>query len=211
MRYGVPSRRRRARAAAHVDDALQPAVVDDADAIGEPRELVEVVRRDEDDAVVAAQRVHDVAEALRPHRIEPVRRLVEHDHLLLARAAPARDRVAAGSPSRAACTRLLRCSSRPSRSIASSTRARSCARRHAGEQRVAAQRLVRAPRRRDVHELGEIADAVPLDEPARLEPVDAHRALARPEEAEQQRDQRALARAVRAREPEHLAGAAARA
>ena len=55
-----------------------------ADAVGEPRELVEVVRRDEDRAVGPAQRVHDVAEALRPHGIEPVRGLVENDHPLVA-------------------------------------------------------------------------------------------------------------------------------
>jgi hypothetical protein len=39
------------------------------------------------------------------------------------------------------------------------------------------------------------------------EPGDANRSLARPEVAEQEGDERALAGPVRSREPEHLAGA----
>ena len=94
-----------------------------ADAVRQPRQLVEVVRRDEDHAVVAAQRVHDVAEALRPHRVEPVRRLVEHDHALLDQ-----QRLRQAEPLQVALRELLHAlacgaRSRPSHSMTSSTRA----------------------------------------------------------------------------------------
>src|SRR5205085_12219655 len=46
---------------------------------GEARELGEIVGRHEGRATRTPQRRHDVAKALRPHRIEPVRRLVEND------------------------------------------------------------------------------------------------------------------------------------
>jgi len=76
--------------------------------------------------------------------------------------------------------------------------------RHSGEQRVAAQRLVHPPGRRNVHQLGQIADAVMLHEAARCEAVNAHRARGGTEEAEQQRDERALAGAIGSGETEHL-------
>ena len=178
-------------------------MVQDADAIGEPRELVEVVRRDEDDAVRAAQRRDDVAEALRPHGIEPVRRLVEHHHLLLAQ-----QRLREAEPLQVSLRELLDALRamlvQPELDEVldhARTKPRAL---DSGQQRVAPQRFVRAPPWRNVHELGQVADAVLLDEPSRLQPRDAHRPLGRPEEAEQQRDQRRLSRAIRAREPEHL-------
>ena len=92
----------RLAAAAHGDDASQPAVVQDADAIGEPRELVEVVRRDQDDAVrrdAAHSRRRGSAASTRDRARASARRAPPPAPR---RAAPARGRAAAGSPSRAA-------------------------------------------------------------------------------------------------------------
>ena len=77
---------------------------------------------------------------------------------------------------------------------------------YAGQQGVPVQRLLHAPGNRDVHQLGEVAHAVSLHEAPRRQSVNAHDAAARTEETEQQRDERALPRAVRTGETEHFAG-----
>ena len=66
------------------DHTLETPLVEDRDPVGQPLELVEVVRRDEDAALGAAQLAHDIAEPLGPERVEPVGRLVEHDEVAVA-------------------------------------------------------------------------------------------------------------------------------
>jgi hypothetical protein len=62
---------------------LHPSVVDDCDAVRDALQLVEIVRCDDDRALRASQFGQDVAKALRPHRIQTVRRLVENNELLV--------------------------------------------------------------------------------------------------------------------------------
>ena len=71
---------------------------------------------------------------------------------------------------------------------------------NAGKQRIALERMVHTPRRRDVHEFRQVTDTVRLHVLPRLESVDMHGARRWAEEAEQERDERALAGAIRARE-----------
>jgi len=58
------------QAAANLDDPHQLPAIDDRDAVGQPLQLIEVVRRDHDRAVVAAECRHELAEVLRPERVE---------------------------------------------------------------------------------------------------------------------------------------------
>src|SRR5688500_5091933 len=68
-----------------VDDALQSPPIDDGDAVTEALELIEIMGGDEHGALGRAQPLNQVAKALRPYRIESVRRLVEKQHLLIAK------------------------------------------------------------------------------------------------------------------------------
>src|SRR5689334_1491534 len=120
-------------------------MVEDGDAIGQARELVEVVRGDENDAVAASQLVHEVAESLRPHWIETVRRLIQHDDALVVQESLGEAKslqVALGELAYAFSAMLLE-SERRDRSLDPLVHPVG---RHAGEQRIAAQRLVHAPR-----------------------------------------------------------------
>src|SRR6185437_14681100 len=78
--------------------------------------------------------------------------------------------------------------------------------RDPGEKRVPPQRAAGAPARWDRQQLGQVADAVLLDVPPRRCTIDRHRSRARGLVAEEQADERALARAIRSGKPEHLSG-----
>ena len=67
---------------AHRHHALQLAVIDDRHTVGHARELVEVVRRDDDRAIRMPELCHDRAKPLRPQGIEPVRWLIKHDDVM---------------------------------------------------------------------------------------------------------------------------------
>ena len=75
----------------------QTALGDDHDVVGELRHLGENVARDEHRAPLARERAEEVAQPADALRIEPVRRLVEHEHLRAPRAARRRARGAASS------------------------------------------------------------------------------------------------------------------
>lgn len=192
-------------AAPHRHHPLQAAMIEDRHAVGEARQLIQVVRRDEDDAVRPTQLLHDVPEALRPYGIQPVRRLVEHHHLLVVQ-----QRLGEAQALEVALRQLAHALGPVLLETELRDRARDArvqlVRRHSGEQRVAVQGVVNAPRRRDVHQLGQVAYSVVLNEPARREPMDAHVAGGGAQEAEQERDERALAGAVGPGEPEYLTG-----
>lgn len=192
-------------AATDVHDALQPAVVENRDPIGESRQLVQVVRRNEDDPIVAPQVVHEVAEALGPHRVEPVRGLVEHEHQFI---------VQQGLRETESLEVSLGELAHPLRAVLLEAELRDAARHarvqrtggYTGQQGVPLQRLPHSPRRRDVHQLREVPDAMPLHEASRCEAMDADRARSGPEETEEERDERTLARPIRSGEAEYLAG-----
>jgi hypothetical protein len=67
----------------------------------------------------------------------------------------------------------------------------------AAQHRESRERLGQPPAAVDIHQLGEVADAEPLDVGARREAANANRALGRQQVAEKERDERALTSAVR--------------
>src|SRR5687768_16443354 len=197
-------RRRPANEQSRLDDALQSPMIDDGDAVRQTLELVEIVRRDEHHASRTAQRHDDVPEALRPHRVESVRRLVEDEHLLFAQ-----KRLREAEPLEISLGQLLHplalllLETEELRHVVDSDL--KLVRGYAREDRVAVQHLFQLPPWWDRDELGEVTDPIALDERTWPEPADAHAADRRLQIAKQQRDQGTLARAVRACEPEHLA------
>jgi hypothetical protein len=154
---------------------------------------------------VWTQLLHDVAEALRPHRIESVCRFVEHDDaFVMQQCLREAESLEVSLGKLAHPLRAMLVESEP---LDGARDARPhLVGRHAGEQRIPVQRLVHAPRRWNVHQFGQVADAVLLDELPRGPAVNAHGAGGRTEEAEHERDERALAGTVGAGEAEHLTG-----
>src|SRR5689334_5104566 len=73
-----------------------------------------------------------------------------------------------------------------------------------GEQSVTHERLAQLPSRRHVHQLRDVADTEPLDVVARRHPRETKHASRRRHESEHERDEGALAGAVRPGEPEHF-------
>ena len=59
----------------------EPSAVDDHDLVRELRDLREDMARDEDRAAARRERAQEVAQPADPLRVEPVRRLVEHEQL----------------------------------------------------------------------------------------------------------------------------------
>ena len=198
IRHGAAHRDR-----ARVDDALQAAMVGDGDAVGNTLQLVQIVRRDEDDAVGTAKLTNEVAEALCPDGVEPVRRLVEHQHLLVVQEClrePEPLEITLGELPHLLSTVLLETEQGDELRDPRCDRARG----YTSEQRVPLQCMLEPPPWRDVHELREISNPVALDILPRSETADANLASGGAQVAEQQRDERALAGTVRAREAKDL-------
>ena len=61
-------------------EPLKPAAVDDRYTVGEPLQLVEIVRSDDDRSPRSSQTFDDSAETLRPYGIETMSRLVENHY-----------------------------------------------------------------------------------------------------------------------------------
>ena len=81
-RASRPPRRRAPRPIVPCSD--EPAAVDDHDVVDGLRHLGEHVARDEDRASLGRERAEEVAQPADALRVEPVRRLVEDEHLGIA-------------------------------------------------------------------------------------------------------------------------------
>src|SRR5690242_18549679 len=164
-------------------------MIDDRDSIGDPLQLVQIVRRDEDGSSVASQLGDDVAEALRPHRIETMRRLIEDEQLLVVQ-----ERL--GQPyalqiSFRQLTDLLSPvfgEAEPLHDLLDTAPRRDAGK--SGEKCITRERLLHAPARRDDDELRQIPDTAAFDEIARYPAIDVHRTERWLQESEQQSDQR---------------------
>jgi hypothetical protein len=69
---------------AHRSLPHEPSAMDDHDLVDRLRHLSEHVARDQDRAALSCQRAEEFAQPAHPLRVEPVRRLVEHEHLGIA-------------------------------------------------------------------------------------------------------------------------------
>src|SRR5687768_12153426 len=151
---------------------------------------------DEDGALGRAQPLNQVAKALRPYRIESVRRLVENQHLLIAKqrlGEPQALQIALGERLELLVA-VLPDSERIDNRLDALARDGD---RQAREHRETLEGPLERPLRIERDELRQIADAVQLDIRARGAVGDRDAARRGRQVAQQQRDERALPGPVR--------------
>src|SRR5207237_944222 len=185
------------------DKSLQPSAVDNRHAIGEPLQLVEVVRGNEDRAIGTAQSVDDVAEALGPDRIESVRRLVEYQNLLVAQKGLGEaEALEISLRERFHFFVAMLGESEELYDVANALMDLGI--RNARQRSVTHQCRLGAPLRRDRDQLRQVPDAVALDVVSGRPSIDFHGARRRPKIAEHHGDESGFAGAIRTGDAQYL-------